>query len=73
MSCENAVSAATRTGLAVIARVEVRAGCAGIGWTRSGEDAFLVEKYVSGPGTQTVTLHVPGGGHAWSSDVSQCE
>src|ERR1044072_8099576 len=44
--------------LAVTARIEERAGCAGIGRTRAGFDDFVAEKYVSGPGAETVTLRV---------------
>lgn len=47
------------SALIVKARIEVRAGHVGVGWTRLDQDEFVVEKYVSGPGIQTVSLRVP--------------
>lgn len=45
--------------LRVTARLEVLTGCVGVGWTRADHDEFIVEKYLSGPGAQHITLRVP--------------
>jgi len=54
-----AAATPSASALLVKARVEVRAGQVGVGWTRSDQDEFVVEKYVSGPAIQTVSLRVP--------------
>src|SRR5688572_5059047 len=52
-------AAAADARVAISATIDVRAGRVGVGWTRTGSDDFVVERYVAEETDGTIVLRVP--------------